>query len=133
VHLQVSSRNRSQENPPFVTPKLVDQSDAVTIGKVQVRRIFRIHKNRVALRPGQRIHLGVNQRIELLAATGAHFKNSGFTAQTGKRDRTEVSLAVGGGKFAISTKMRPAVLELVSAVLQTLDALVHRNDTGHLL
>ena len=45
--------------------------------QVEHRRVIRVHQHRVTRRAVDRVHLGIDERVELLAATGGDAKVAG--------------------------------------------------------
>ena len=132
MNLQVAARDRRKEHPTGHRAEVVNQLDRVVIEQSQLRRVIRIDEHRITVRTGQRVHLGVDQRVELLATSRADDEFA--VARLGGRhvDNAEMSLAVGGLKLSIGAQVPSAVLKLIARLFELLDALIERHHAGDL-
>ena len=99
---------------------------------MEIRGVFGIDQDRITRGAVQRIDFGVDERIELFAATCADFKGAGNPVEGRQRHGTEVSPAVGSGELPVRAQVPTAVLEGVAGFLQALDAVVERDELGDL-
>ena len=67
MDLQIAGRDGRQKDTPFESADFVGQSDPVILPQVQFHRVGRIHQDGITLGAVERIVLGINQGIELLA------------------------------------------------------------------
>src|SRR5438094_4694381 len=70
VNLQVAASNGRKKNTTLETAQVILQNHAVVLDEAQGRSVLGTHQHGVARRAVDRVGLGVNQCIELVAAAG---------------------------------------------------------------
>ena len=70
VDLEIAPSDGGEKNTALKTTQMVDQNNALAICHMQTGGIFRIHENSIPCGSGDRIHIVLNEGIELLSTTG---------------------------------------------------------------
>ena len=74
MNLQVAASNLRKKDAARETAQVVLQNHTIIGDDVKARGVFGIHQHSVARCPVERVNLGINERVELFAATGGNGK-----------------------------------------------------------
>src|ERR1051326_232055 len=116
LDLNVPAGEWRQHHTTGEAADLVNQLDPIAVLKMHSRRIVGVHQHRITRRGVERINLGVDEGVELLAAPRTDVKQPRLAAPRRQGRTAKMRLAVGCVEFAIRAQVRPAILKRIAGL-----------------